>query len=145
MAIKKHKLNIEKSQMVFNTLKRSMQKKECYINVFNVTSAMTEKFISGQWRIAYGYYPTNFDNMYARHCFILDENGEAIDPTLPLQEWRDMDSISEYISFKIFSDFSNYLDAVKKNNLDPSLDFYLVRSNAKAFEWANENGYVFMG
>ncbi|AIG26794.1 hypothetical protein BRLA_c024740 [Brevibacillus laterosporus LMG 15441] len=51
-----------------------------YSNVFYASLHIKSKFIEGDWKVAYGYMPS-VENIMVRHCFIVNEMGEAIDPT----------------------------------------------------------------
>lgn len=82
--------------------------KECYNNIFNVVTDYIPKFRCSLWRVAYGYMKV-FDNVYCRHCFVIDENNKVIDPTLYTTERQDIDS-KEYFASYIFDDINAYLE-----------------------------------
>lgn len=148
MAIQKHKLNVELSKEVLENCKGKIKKKECYNNIFNVTREYESEFILGYWKVAYGYYPVSVkgtEGMYAKHCFIVNQNNEVIDPTVILQEWRDLNDNADYISHTIFG-FVDYVDALLKENGQPALYSYLYKTELnEMMPWAKENGIILMG
>lgn len=117
--------------------------KMCYNNVFNIASDFRyfNKFETGEWKVAYGYYSI-FGNFYARHCFIVTDNNEVIDATIFTQsEEKERD----YISFKIFDNFSTYTEALWEGNREPALYRLLVEDEKNAHTWAIDNCIVLMG
>lgn len=77
------------------------------------------KFIEGDWKVAYGYMPS-VENIMVRHCFIVNEAEEAIDPTKLLVE-RVNETDDVYVSFKIFETYQEYISAVENNSCLPDL------------------------
>ena len=140
--MKKHQLNIEQSKAVFEHCKQHLQMKHCYNNVFEVVTDYMSNFRSGKWKIAYGYVECT-PLLYCRHCFILDENGTVIDPTIYTQSKPPLQR--EYYVMYTFDDVDEYLAAVENDDLMPALDKYLREQDRQAQQWANENGVMFIG
>lgn len=93
------------------------------------------------WRVAYGYMKV-FDNVYCRHCFVIDENNKVIDPTLYTTERQDIDGKEYFVSY-IFDDIGGYFEAIENNDYMPALEYYLKENDAQARKWAAENLYNF--
>jgi hypothetical protein len=139
--IREHELNSPISRVVYEDCKRWIEMKYCYHNVFNViTHGYGSKFHKNQWKIAYGYV-TAVENLMARHCFIIDEYGDVIDPTLinsKSQKHR------EYVSFKILT-FEEYMETLTKHDNQPSLFGAFRKEEKLANEWSRENNVVLFG
>ncbi|ERM16729.1 hypothetical protein [Brevibacillus laterosporus] len=145
MEIIKHKLNWDESEHVYNVSADQMEMKQCYSNVFYASLHFKSKFIEGDWKVAYGYMPS-VENIMVRHCFIVNEIGEAIDPTKLLVE-RVNETDDVYVSFKIFETYQEYISVVENNNCLPDLikplmdlDTLLRRS-----PWADSSNKIFIG
>ena len=137
----KCKLNLEQSKTVYEHCKRHIQIKHCYNNVFEVVTDYMSNFRSGKWKIAYGFTEI-MAGLYCRHCFILDENGNVIDPTLYAQsEQRN----KAYYVMTVFDDVDEYLTAIESENYMPALERYLRVQDKQAQQWAKENGIIFVG
>jgi hypothetical protein len=81
----------------------------------------------------------------ARHCFIVNSEGEAIDPTLMnisgYQEGQDRG----HVSFAVFENTSEYLDAVSANDNFPDLiKRFRKLENQESEKWAQANGRVLL-
>ena len=139
--MRKHKLDMEKSKEVYDYFKHCIKVKECYNNVFNVFDLSNKTFRTGKWKIAYGYTEV-MAGLYCRHCFILDENDNVIDPTLYAQKEQHERA---YIVMYVFDDVDDYLTAIEENDLMPALDKYLREQDKQAQDWAQENGVIFVG
>lgn len=138
--MQKYTLNIDKSKEVAKHCKKVLEIKMCYNNVFKVTSAYINNFEDGKWKVAYGYM-TSVKNLLCRHCFIIDENNDVIDPTLALR--KDVDA--EYYVMKIFDDVYEYFDAILQYECFPALEHYLYENDKQAQKWADENGFILLG
>lgn len=137
----KYELDIEKSKEVYDDFKHCVKVKECYNNVFNVFDLSNKTFREGKWKIAYGYIEV-MAGLFCRHCFIIDENNKAVDPTLYAQsEQHDR----AYYAMYVFDDVDEYLTAIEENDLFPALDKYLREYDKQAYQWANENGVILVG
>ena len=137
----KHALDLEQSKVVFEHCEKHLKQKHCYNNVFEVTTDYTSNFRAGKWRVAYGYTEV-MTGLYCRHCFILNEGGEVIDPTIFCQtEQRDR----AYYTMFVFEDYDEYLTAIEGENYMPALDKYLREQDRQAQKWAKENGIIFVG
>lgn len=142
--IKQHPLNFKESLKVFNICNDRIVQKECYSNIFNTISIFPDKFQTREWRIAYGYIRILPNlNMMARHCFIVNEKGEAIDPTLFTQSTFDSSNEKEYFSFFIFECMDDYFNKLDDNDLMPDLIKQLWKLDQDIAEkWAKEKGYI---
>lgn len=139
--MKKYNLNIEASRKLYNNHKDKIAPKECYFNIFNISTLYPKMFLSGEWKITYGYV-SSVDNVYCRHCFIFTENG-IIDPTI-FSTKHEKESCTYYIT-KVFDSISEYLDAVNSERNYPALTKHLKNEDKKAVEWALQNGLFFVG
>lgn len=140
--MRKAKLDIDKSKEVYEYFKDCIKVKECYNNVFNVFDLSNKTFREGKWKIAYGYVEV-MAGLYCRHCFILDENDNVIDPTLYTQ--TELPLSREYYVMAVFDDVDEYLNAIESNDLMPALDKYFREQDRHAQQWARENGIIFVG
>ena len=138
--MQKYTLNIDKSKEVAEHCKKHLKLKMCYNNVFNVATTYVDNFHNGKWKIAYGYI-TSVANLLCRHCFIIDENNDVIDPTIALR--NDVDA--EYYTMKIFDDIDEYFNAISQEQYYPALERYLRENNKQAYKWADKNGFILMG
>lgn len=120
--MKKHEFNYEDSLMVYKACSQHIEPKDCYRNVFKTISFFSEKFYSGEWKFAYGFFSVLPNELLiTRHCFIVDKLGEAIAPSLIVIENYKENEPREYFSFIIFNTLDEYLDAVEKNQHIPDL------------------------
>lgn len=140
--MKRHTLNVELSQEVFEQFKDCIEPKMCYNNVFSVFDMNNKVFREGKWKIAYGYVEV-MAGLYCRHCFILDESGTVVDPTLFVQSKPPLER--EYYVMYVFEDVDEYLTAIEENDLLPALDKYLREQDRRAQGWARDNGVIFVG
>lgn len=137
--MREYQLDVEKSKDVFGKCERHIRLKHCYNNVFEVVTDYMTTFRSGEWKVAYGYVSV-MANVFCRHCFVVDQNGKAIDPTIFTN--TDPDFQRQYFAMKIFDDVDVYLDAIESEDYMPALGKYLRDDEKQAHEWANEKGYV---
>lgn len=137
----KYLLDIEQSKAVYNYCKPHLQKKMCYNNVFNVVTEYISKFRAGQYKVSYGYM-TVFDNVLCRHCFIINENGKVIDPTIFTGS---QSTEREYYAMKTFEDVDSYFEAIETDHYYPALERYLAEENKNAYKWAEQNGFILTG
>ena len=140
--MKKHQLNIEQSKAVYEHCKQHLQVKHCYNNVFEVVTDYISNFRADKWKVAYGYVEVMV-GLYCRHCFILDEHGTVIDPTIYTQNEPPLQR--EYYVMFAFDDVDEYLTAVESDDYMPALDKYLREQDRKAQQWAKESGIVLVG
>ncbi|MFP7486445.1 hypothetical protein SFC65_19965 [Priestia filamentosa] len=130
-----HQLNIQKSKEVYKALSHSIEIKQCYNNVYNVlTSRYRKQFSSRKWKIAYGYL-SSIENIMVRHCFIIDEEGKAIDPTIIATNRLDRAEFPEYISFVVL-DEEEYIKELEEAHWYPTLYTSFQEEVGKALEWA---------
>lgn len=137
-----HVVNHTESKQVFKQLGDLLQKKECYSNVFHSIHLFSKKFTSGEWKVAYGYLRIfEGEPLMARHCFIVSQDGEAIDPTLIGISTYQEGQVKEHVAFHIFDDLNVYLDAVTENNNVPDLiKPFWDKENSISEKWARKNG-----
>ncbi|MEH7210227.1 hypothetical protein V7094_29150 [Priestia megaterium] len=145
--ITKHKLNIELSKEVYEECKERLEMKECYLNVFYAMTAFEDRFRDGEWEVAYGYMRVLPDgNLMVRHCFIVNEKGEAIDPTLFTQKDFKETTDKQHTSFVIFDDVEEYIQMVLGNERMPDLLKPLMELEIDvAGEWAKQEGLNLVG
>lgn len=140
--MKKHKLDAELSQEVYEYFKEHIQVKSCYNNIFNILTLSNKTFREGKWKVAYGYTEV-MPLVYCRHCFILDEYGTVIDPTIYTQSEPPLQR--EYYVMYVFDDADEYLNAIESDNLMPALDRFLREQDKQAQMWAIKNNMIFVG
>lgn len=133
--IKEHNLNIDASREVFENCGAEIRIKECYDNVWKVINfGFGKNFASEKWKVAYGYV-TSIEGMMARHCFIVDEFGNAIDPTLINSQYFDEEKPNEYISYVTLT-LKEYLDAIENHGMNTSLFTAFREAEAEARDYA---------
>ncbi|MGF7035356.1 hypothetical protein J2T17_006364 [Paenibacillus mucilaginosus] len=133
-----HSLNWSESLKLYKKMQSEV--KECYQNIFEIVLKYNKKFATGKWKIAYGYLlEPNLSSMI-RHCFIINENNEAIDPTL--YTYSEDKQERDYISFKLFDSLDEYEDMLRENDLKPDLVFCLMDLDLEAEKWASENEFI---
>lgn len=142
--MKKHTFNVELSREVYNHCEGYIKPKHCYNNIFEVVTDYIEKFRSdkNKWKVCYGFTEVML-GLYCRHCFILDEHGEVIDPTIFTHKEPPLER--EYYTMYVFEDVDEYLTAIEENDLMPALDKYLREQDMKAQKWAIEQGIILIG
>lgn len=136
-----YSLDIEKSKEVYEYFKDNLKIKACYNNVFNIFTLCPKTFREGKWKIAYGYVSV-LANLYCRHCFIVDNEGKVIDPTIYTSS--EPNTQREYYVMATFNNTDEYLNAIENDNYMPALENYLRDKDKQAYEWANEKGYIFV-
>lgn len=134
-------LDVNKSKEVYDTCKDRIKPKECYNNSFNVLDYDPKPFRDGTWRIAFGYVHV-FENVYCRHCFIVD-NEKVIDPTTFAH--KEPPTQRTYYVMYVFDDVDDYLSAVFAEDCMPALDLYFKDKDKAAQEWAKEHSLIFVG
>lgn len=138
----KCRLDVDMSREVYEYYKDNIKVKECYNNVYHVFEFNIEKFRNGKWKVAYGYMEV-MAGLYCRHCFILDENGNVIDPTVFTSSEPQLQR--EYYVMAVFDDVDEYLTAIENNDYMPALNKHLLARDIKAQMWARNNGVIFVG
>ncbi|NRD80148.1 hypothetical protein HPT25_22690 [Bacillus sp. BRMEA1] len=136
--IRSHSLDLQASKAVFNKLKSRIERHMCYNNIWNVFSSHQWKFIRNDWRIAYGFVSIlNDPRMLARHCFIVDRKGKAIDPTIfCFDHFKENEEIS-YFSFAVL-DKNEYLTCLEMDDYDPSLHTACKPAEHEMYLWAKK-------
>ena len=140
--MRKHYLDYEKTKEVYKQCKPHIEFKQCYNNVFNIVTDYIAAFRSGEWKVAYGYVEV-MPLVYCRHCFIIDESGKVIDPTICTNTEPNINR--EDLVMKVYDDIDDYFSAIERENLYPALDKVLRENDAQAQKWANENGFILTG
>lgn len=138
----KYQLDFDKSKEVYEYCKQHLEMKMCYNNIFECVTDYMSNFRSGKWKVAYGFTSV-MANVYCRHCFIIDENNNVIDPTIFTKSEQSKDT-DFYVMF-VFDDVDEYLSAIENDNYMPALENYLKDKDKQAFLWAHENGIVLIG
>ena len=138
--IKKHNLDLERSQTVYEQCADDIRIKECYANVFRVAYHFPEQFMLGEWKIAYGYMQV-FEKLYVRHCFIVNDAGWVIDPTSCLFS-KNKDTV--YLSFTTLN-YDEFFNLVIDHDFRPALEKAFPEEEKAAWEYAKENDLFFIG
>jgi hypothetical protein len=142
--ILEHKLNKDLSEEIYKSCKRWIKPKQCYSNVFHVTTNFVSNFSNGIWKIAYGYMKISAYNLMTRHCFIVNKKNEAIDPTIYSLKTFKEDNEHKYISFAVLN-YDEYVDMIINNDNNPSLTIPLSNKERLAMEWAKNNNLFLIG
>lgn len=138
-----YKIDFETSKTVYEKLKKLIEPKFCYNNVFYVVSHFLSKFNDGEWKVAYGYVKS-VSSVYCRHCFVLDtESNLIIDPTTIAAGTSNNEK--EYFIMKLFDTAEEYLSAIESDGNLPALDNFLMEQEIDAQKQAFEHGYLFIG
>jgi hypothetical protein len=141
--IQEHEFNVELSKEVYKKCEKHIELKMCYNNVFNVLSfGYGSEFYNGTWKIAYGYV-TAIDGLMARHCFIVDSDGQAIDPTIVMTKRFDRDN-RKHISFAVL-DFPKYIKLLEEHNGEVSLFRAFREEEMLALKWSQKNNVFLCG
>lgn len=145
--IQKHSLNYEESVALRDKMGNTLQSKECYANIFHSIMYSGGKFTSGDWKVAYGYIQVMEGTpLMARHCFIVNSQGEAIDPTLMNISGFKEGEDRGHVSFSVFEDLETYLETVSENDNVPDLIQHFKKIEAKKCQpWAQENNILIIG
>lgn len=144
--MKKHVFNYDQSLLVYKACNQHLQPKDCYRNVFKTISFFSEKFHSGEWKIAYGFFSVLPNELLiTRHCFLVNEAGEAIDPSLIVVENYKVNEPREYFSFTIFNSLDEYLDVIEKNLHVPDLLKALQKHERIVEQKLRKEGFFVIG
>lgn len=147
MKLPEHKVNVRLSEEVYKK-STDIKAKQCYNNIFRVLTSRSDywsKVNSGEWKVAYGYVrimPS--ESLFARHCYIIDENEDVVDPTLAATNNLNRED-SLYLSFLIFDSLSDYLATVEKNDLNPDLFRHTRKREQDIFQGMLDKGYIVIG
>ncbi|WP_124118388.1 hypothetical protein [Paenibacillus xylanexedens] len=144
--IKQHPFNHDLSLEVYNECQDMLKPKECYTNIYYTAVEFAEKFHGKEWKVAYGYIRISPEaNLMARHCFIVNADGEAIDPTYFTHDNLYSGDVKEHTSFYIFNDITRYARWVEKNKFIPDLEKPLREKEKAMQEWARSNHMILVG
>lgn len=143
--IQNHLLNMVESLELYQEFEDIIKIKECYTNIFYIFSRKRNSFRYDGWKVAYGYVSILPGlPIMARHCFIVNSQGEAIDPTLFINEKSiEQEMNIEYVTFKIFESDDEYLSALTNNKEIADLNHLLLPLDKELEHlWAREVGMV---
>ena len=142
--IYENEFDLEQSKEVFNTCKSFLKKQECYTNTFYVMSHYISNFEERGWRIAYGYFMT-MDQLFIRHCYIIDREGKVIDPTYILTRRDDTEESPIYWTFSLF-EMDDYLSLVERYDNSPDFIEHYQDTHRTLLKWGikQEKKVVFM-
>lgn len=144
--IKDHPFNHDLSLEVYNECSDFVRPKECYSNVYYVAAHYAERFHTKEWKVAYGFIRILPDsNMWARHAFIVNKQGEAIDPTFFSHANYATGDTKQHKSFHVFNDVTVYAVNIRRNENVPDLLMPLREKEAKMAKWAEENEMILLG
>jgi len=139
--ITKHTFNREMSIKMAQKHCKLLEHKGCYNNIFKMIAEYKNEFYSGRWKIAYGYMKA-VQNVYVRHCFIVDDLGRAIDPTVVhINRTRDE---HDHISFKML-DAETYLEILWQNDRLPALDHAFRKEEREMWDYSMQNNIIICG
>lgn len=138
--MKNYVLNAEKSKMVYD--RGQYEIKECYTNIFRAVTENYVRFVSGEWKVAYGYV-TAIRGLLARHCFIIDKSGDVIDPTICANPHTNTDR--QYYAMYVFENIEKYEIAIEREGGYPALYSTMRPYEKRAQEWAADHGFVLCG
>lgn len=141
--MEKYVLNMDESRKLYERGKSRYVVNQCYKNIFHVVCGNLGLFQTGSWKVAYGYV-SSVRNLLIRHCFIITDSGEVIDPTIFTHSLSDDRSDAYYI-MKVFSEVEEYISAVLGEGGYPALTSTLRPYEKKAWSWAAENGFILCG
>ena len=100
--MKEYILDYERSKQMYEAHKNIIEMKMCYMNIWNiaVSKELTRDFMKGKLKVAYGAMPSVVNTM-VRHCFIVDDKGNAIDPTVFSVPEREPEEKAVYIAHTV--------------------------------------------
>lgn len=141
-----HKFNAEESKALYEKMPADeMVSKGCYNNIFYTVMRNSQKFRTKEWKVAFGFMQViPEDALHCRHCFIVNRQGEAIDPTYYTHPNLYAGEDKQYISFHIYHSIDSYIKALRANEDYPDLFVPLARKEHDAYKWA-EGKFIFMG
>lgn len=137
-------LNIGQSEELYRKSQKRYAPRMCYTNIYNTVYSIDSYalFQSGDWKVAYGY-KSSVANLLVRHCFIINEAREVIDPTVFCRQGPD--TKSDYYVMYEFSSLGDYWTAIEKEGYYPALLSFLRSYDGLAHQWAQEHGFVLYG
>lgn len=138
--MKTNKLNLSESKKVYRAYEDLIKPKECYKNIFNLFMELDE-LREGKWNVAYGYMPC-LDNIFVRHCYIINENGEVIDPTAMI--YNKKKDGEEYLTFAILGR-DEYIDILWEDEGYAALWKHFRTIEADLIDEYFQKGIILMG
>lgn len=133
--MQKLELDPQKSKLLYEEHPANYRMRECYANVYRAVTDYMDRFRSGEWKVVYGYYTiSEMPELMPRHCFILDEAGRVIDPTIFSHKKVNVEH--DYYAMYVFSDPKEYMTAVANEGFYPSLERFMQPYIRQAYEWA---------
>lgn len=143
--MKEYKIDFEQSKSLYEQHKDRLEVKQCYKNVWYIATSSHhyKKFKTGEWKVAYGVMPS-IQKLMVRHCFIVDDKGNAIDPTLFCVE-RQPDKDMTYIAHTVYKTFEDYFNAITDNDNKPDLCKLLRKQDIELNKELMKNGSLMIG
>ena len=124
--------NTELSAVIGKKHQRWIRPKECYHNIWRI---VTSEDFNKSYQIAYGFVQA-FDHVYVLHCFLVNEEDQVIDPTLPDSE-KD-----NYYILRRFS-YQEYLREICESRYPSMENRNWLKKAVKDFtNWSMENGII---
>ena len=145
--MKKLKLDLNHSRVMYEYFEEDIKMKECYNNTFKVMSSInfTSKFNLEDYRIGYGFIKKNIgdEQMLFRHAFVIRNTDNAvIDVTACI--WDDVESKYkdyEYYVFKEYDNMDTYTDDLIKENGMPALYGVCQDEEIEMYNYLVKKGY----
>lgn len=145
--MKKLKLDLNATKLMYNCFKDSVKVRECYNNTFEVMSLInfTSRFDLSDYRVGYGFIKKNIgeEQVLFRHAFIIRNADDAvIDVTACL--WKDVESKYEdyeYYIFKEYETMDEYTDALIEEDGMPALHKASHNEEIEVYNYLVKKGY----
>lgn len=134
--MKTYALNKSLSRFVYERISEEIEPGACYYNISWAVKEFVDNFEDGEWRVAYGYWNTYLaPNAWTRHCFILNDEDEVIDPSALFS--------GVYQDYSVFAelDLDEYCEALEQNNNQPDLTRALLDKDNEHRLELKKNGY----
>lgn len=137
-------LDLETSKALYLKHSKRFAVKECYNNIYRAIIENFPKARTGKWKVAYGYYSIcEMPNLLARHCFIIDDKDNVIDPTIFTHKKPDVNH--QYFIMHVFDSLDDYLAEIARADYKPALISFLRPYEKQAYMWAQTHNYYLCG
>lgn len=150
-SMEEHSLNVGQSKELYRKNPNKVVVKQCYENVYKIVTSYPAPFREGRWKVAFGYMDSGVAGLLLRHCFILDEFGRVIDPTMVAVKNKikaelgaDNEPWPHYYVMYSFSNIMEYIDVMLREKKF-SFEKFLRPYDEAAWVWAMENGFALAG
>lgn len=136
---KEYQKNINQSKEISGNYKELIKQKDCYFNIYRL---VTDSDLLSHYnlRVAFGYvFAMNLEGdedrrLFTAHAFLVNENNEIVDPTLPNE------NSNSYFVIKEFTDWHEYLSAVLDCKYPSLLNNKEYETEKRKFsDWAYHN------